>query len=274
MAKQEATSYDFSAEFILLLMIGGIVCVSLLFLLMTLFKKVDRIKELKKKKEYQDIIDNLFFELLFNEKSPREISESSEFVTHKEKRLFQQLTIKNLIGLHVNYSGIYSKKLEEFFAQSGLATYSLAKLNSDNWAHIVEGIRDLSSLNYMPAYSRIVSYQNHQNNFVKTEVLLGLIKLKGISELLKFKKSKVYFNDWVQSNILYVVKNHKIPAPENLPELLESKNNSVLLLAVRLINYYGLPEQYVSLSEFYEKVDDPGLKSENSLLLDRTETLQ
>ena len=271
----EKTSFWlFTAEETLLLMIGCIVFVSLLFFFMTLIKKVDRIKELKRKKEYQEIIDNLFFELMFTEMSPRDISESSEYLAHKEKRLFQQLTIKNLRGLHDNYSGSHSKKLEQFFAESGLALYSLKKLNSDNWAHVVEGIRDLSSLNYMPAYSRIVSYQNHQNKFVKTEVLLGLIKLKGISELLKFKKSKVYFNDWVQSNILYVVKNHKIPAPENLPELLESKNTSILLLAVRLINFYGLPEHYIALSKIYEKIDNPGLKKEMALLLDRTQQLQ
>lgn len=272
--EQEVNFAILSAENALLIMIGIIIAISFLFFFLTLIKKINRLREIKKKEKYQIDIDFLLFELLFNERSLEEILDLVQFKEHKEKKLFQQLMIKTLIGLHHNYSGGYSKKLEKFYSQSGLAAYSLEKLNSENWSHIVEGIRDLSSLGYLPAYSRIVSYQNHKNRFVKTEVLLGLIKLKGISELLKFKKSKVYFNDWVQSNILFVVKNHRIPAPENLPDLLESKNRSILLLAVRLINYYGLPEHYSMLSNFYEKTNDSVLKEEIASLLYKTEQIQ
>lgn len=270
-SRTEGTTYYI--ENILLLVIFCLILVSLLFFLMTLFKKVNRIKEIKRKKEYQEKIDELLFNLLFNEKSVDEINNHPNFTYHKDNKLFQQLTIKALIALHHNYSGIYSTKLEQFFAQSGLAAYSLNKLNSDNWAHIVEGIRDLSSLNYLRAYPRIVSYKNHSNNFVQTEVLLGMIKLKGISELLKFKNSKVYFNDWVQSNVLYVVKKHRIPAPENLMELLQSKNESVNILAIRLMNYYGLPEYKAELSGLLETSRNTHIKREISLSLNNPEYL-
>ncbi|MDX1602210.1 MAG: hypothetical protein R3209_04010, partial [Salinimicrobium sediminis] len=214
------------------------------------------------------------FDLLFNQREASEIAESAEFVQYRKYKLFQQLMIKSLIGLHHNYSGAYRRNLELFYEQSGLAGYSLKKLNATRWVHIVEGIRDLSSLNYRAAGPRIVSHQNHRNNFVRTEVLLGLIKLNGISELMSFVNSKVYFNDWVQSNILYVVKQHKIPAPDNLADLLKSKNKSILLLSVRLIDYYGIPEHYTSLSGFYRTTNDPVLKHEIARLLTRTEQLQ
>ncbi|MCM4159255.1 hypothetical protein FHG64_17420 [Antarcticibacterium flavum] len=266
--------FYFTVRNLLLLVIFCLVAVSLLFFLMTLYKKVYRIREIRKKKEYQEQIDELLFKFLFDESSVSEMAIHPFFKEHNGERLFQQLTIKALIGLHHNYSGIYSKKLEQFFAESGLAAYSLSKLNSANWAHIVEGIRDLSSLKYLPAYPRIVSYKNHPNSYVQTEVLLGMIKLKGISELLKFKNSGVYFNDWIQSNILFVVKNYRIPAPANLDELLESRNRSVFLLAVRLMNYYSLPEHYEALTRMFEKMDDKVLKKEMSLLLNKTEQLQ
>lgn len=274
-ASQNPDYFDgLSLEALVLAVIFCILSVTVLFFFLTLFTKINRIKEIRRKEKYQKKIDELLFNLLFEEQSVQEIIGSIDFQDHKHIRFFQQLTIKTMIGLHHNYSGNYSIKMEQFFAESGLSAYSLAKLNSKNWAHIVEGIRDLSSLNYMPAYPRIVSYKNHSNKNVKTEVLLGMIKMKGISELLKFKKSKVYFNDWVQSNILFVIKNYKIPAPENLSELLESKNRSILLLAVRLINYYGSPQHYMSLAGFYERTNDPLLKNEIALLLDRTEQLQ
>lgn len=266
-------SGKFSMEIVLITVIICIISVSLLFFLMTLYKKIQRIKEIKEKQKFQEIIDELLFNFLFNDKSVREIIEFSKFEEFKNDKLFQQLSIKSLINLHASYSGTYSKKLEQFFAESGLAAYALNKLNSNNWAHIVEGIKDLSSLNYLAAYPRIVSYKNHKNKFVQTEVLLGMIKLKGISELLKFKNSEVYFNEWVQSNILFVVMNYKIPAPENLLDLLGSKNNSILLLAVRLINYFGLQEHYNTLYQVYEKIEDPSLKNEIMQMLDKTEQL-
>lgn len=266
--------FELNVENLLLFVIGAIICTSLLFFFMTLFKRISRIKELKSKKHYQGIIDELLFDLLFNQREASEIAESAEFVQYRKYKLFQQLMIKSLIGLHHNYSGAYRRNLELFYEQSGLAGYSLKKLNATRWVHIVEGIRDLSSLNYRAAGPRIVSHQNHRNNFVRTEVLLGLIKLNGISELMSFVNSKVYFNDWVQSNILYVVKQHKIPAPDNLADLLKSKNKSILLLSVRLIDYYGIPEHYTSLSGFYRTTNDPVLKQEIARLLTRTEQLQ
>lgn len=266
--------FEFKLETFLVSAIVLIICTSLLFFFMTLFKRISRIKELKSKKHYQGIIDVLLFDLLFNQREASEIAESAEFMQYRKYKLFQQLMIKSLIGLHHNYSGAYRRNLELFFEQSGLAGYSLKKLNSTKWVHIVEGIRDLSSLNYRAAGPRIVSHQNHRNNFVRTEVLLGLIKLNGISELMSFVNSKVYFNDWVQSNILYVVKQHKIPAPDNLADLLESKNKSILLLSVRLIDYYGILDHYTSLSGFYRTTTDSVLKHEIARLLTRTEQLQ
>src|SRR5690606_13521387 len=132
-------------ENILLFVILCLISVSLLFFLMTLIKKIGRIKEIRKKNAYQEKIDDLLFNLLFNEKTVDEIINRNDFTVNKNNKLFQQLTIKALIGLHHNYSGIYSSKLEQFFSACGLADYSLRKLNSNDWAHIVEGIRDLSS---------------------------------------------------------------------------------------------------------------------------------
>ena len=261
-------------ETILFVVISCLIFVSVLFFVLTFYKKVNRIREIKRKKEYQFKIDELLFNLLFNGKTIDEIIKHPDFIDCKENKLFQQLTIKSLIGLHHNYSGIYSSKLEQFFSASGLADYSLNKLNSDNWSHIVEGIKDLSSLNYLKAYPRIVSYKNHHNKFVQTEVLLGMIKLNGISELLKFKNSNVYFNDWVQSNILYVVKKHRIPAPENLVELLKSKNESINILAIRLMNYYGLAEYNSELSGLLETSGNSTIIKEISLHLNKTEYLQ
>jgi len=243
------------------------------FLLVTFVKRLKRIKEDKRKKEYQKILDSVLFEYLFDNKKVQEVVKAEAFQKHTNSGLFKRVAIKSVLSLHQSYSGNYSKKLEEFYETSGLVDYSFNKLNAASWTHIVEGIRDLSGMNVQKAYPRIVSYKNHDNKLVRTEVLLGMIKLKGIGEILKFSSSELYMNDWVQSNILYTVKKHKIGAPSNLLELLESKNRSVVLLAVRLINYYNSIEHYPALSQFYQQTKDVTLRREIAAALRKTEQI-
>lgn len=260
-------------ENILIALIICIILTGFIFFLFAFYKRLKRIKESKQKIEFQLIIDKLLFEFLFDNKDLEEIIQREEYQKNFESGLFKRVTIKSILSLHQNYSGIYNTKLESFYVASNLANYSLEQLNSNYWPHIVEGIRDLSGLNHQKSYPRIVSYKNHDNEMVRTEVLLGMIRLKGISEILKFKNSELYLNDWVQSNILYTVKIHRIEAPKNLLELLYSKNKSIVLLAVRLINYYKSVEHYPALSEFYQQTKDRRLKHEIEIALNKTEQL-
>ncbi|WP_372918688.1 hypothetical protein [Salegentibacter sp.] len=247
--------------------------VAVSFLMVTFIKRLKRINEDKRKKEYQAILDSVLFEFLFDDKKVEEVIKAEAFKKNLNSVLFKRVAIRSVLSLHQSYSGNYSRKLEEFYEASGLVNYSLEKLNASSWTYIVEGIRDLSGMNFQKAYPRIVSYKNHDNKMVRTEVLLGMIKLKGIGEILKFSSSELYMNEWVQSNILYTVKKHKIGAPSNLLELLQSKNRSVVLLAVRLINYYNSIEHYPALSKFYQQTKDVTLRREIAGALRKTEQI-
>lgn len=217
------------------------------------------------------MIENLLFKYLFEEESLEEVVNGSHFSVLAKDPLFKRVSIKAIISLHKNYSGIYSKKLEQFFEVTGLVNYSVAKLESVRWPYIVEGVRDLSTLNHTASYSRIASRIIHPNDLVKTEVLLALIKMRGIEEIMKFQKSGLVLNDWIQSSILYTVKKHKIPAPVNLEKMLESRNDTIVLLAVRLINYYKTAGHYETLSKFYQETSNLKLKAEIAQALQKTE---
>ncbi len=258
------------------ILIGVILIIGIsafLFFFFTFYKRLKRLKEERIKTAYQKIIDHQLFVYLFEDKPREVIIENPEFSNNLSSNLFKRLSIKSIISLHQNYSGTYRKKLENFYADSGLSDYSLKRLNASYWVHIVEGIRDLSGMNYQQAYPRIVSYKNHKNEMVRTEVLLGMIKLKGVAEITKFTTSELFLNDWVQSNILYLIKNEHIPPPGNFEELLNSKNGSVVVLAVRLINHYQIAELYQTLSGFYQKTTNKKLKREIALTLKKTEQI-
>lgn len=252
--------WDFLVLVIFLLMLG-----SLGFFLATLIKRTKKIREEEKKKKYQEEIDRVLFGIMFDSSDSTALMPGFSF--SGKSKLFKKVMIKSLIGLHSNFSGQYNSKLERFFVNSGLVEYSVKKMKSKKWVQVVEGIRDLSSLNYQPAYELIRKVKFENNDMVLQEKLIARIRLKGLGELWEFRDSKYYFNDWTQSNILYAIKKHDIQPVDNIFELLHSKNESVALLGVRLIHYYQNLAQLDSLDEFRKLTHSQKLISEINFLL-------
>ncbi|MFN3800845.1 hypothetical protein [Belliella pelovolcani] len=252
---------EFDLKFTLILIILVFSICSIIFFLATLTKRIFKIKEDKKKKLFQIEIDKVIFGIMFDQDGGK------HFTVHGKSTLFKKLMIKSLIGLHDNFSGISAVKMEEFFVKSGLVNYSLSKIRSRSWVDVVEGMRDLSSLNYKKAYPEILKISFEGNDIVHQEKLLARIRLNGLQELHEFKSSKVYFNDWTQSNIIFVVKKHRVPNDDLLPDLLYATNKSISLLAIRLIDYYQDLSQMEALREFKIITKNKKLQAEIDFLL-------
>lgn len=250
---------------ILLLIILIFFLGSVFFFFLTLFLRIQKIREEKQKKLFQEEIDPILFGILFDEGKSENLG--SNFTLAGKSNLYQKVMIKSLIGLHQNFSGASTQKLEEFFVHSGLVNYSLKKLRFKSWVRVVEGIRDLSSLNYQAAYDQILSVKFEQNDMVQQEKLIARIRLRGLKELWAFRDSSFYFNDWTQSNIIFAIKRFKVPSVDHLPELLHAKNESVALLGIRLIHYYHEIKQLEVLEYFKGKTPRKRLIYEIDFLL-------
>lgn len=270
--------YTYHPDFMLLkYIVAGVIClfllVGIIFFCMLLFLRLKRIWEAKKKEVYTLRIHRLLNEYLFNNKEVSDVMNRTAYKKYIKSSLFKRVFIKCIKGLHHNYSGEYSKKLEHFLVESGLVNFLLKKLDSRKWYVKIEAIRDLSSLNYQPALEKIESLKTGKNPLVAEEIMLAVIKLKGIEEAIKYMDSNIFLNDWLQSNIIFVVKKNNIPPPDNLRQLLHSKNRSIVILAVRLINYYKQASLYHTLSEFYQQSSDIPLRREIAAALKKTEHL-
>lgn len=239
-----------------------ITAVGLVFLILTVFKRLKRIRKEGRRIRYQQKAEDFIFGFLFSDRTIEDVLQSEEFQQLVKSRLFRVVAVKALVSLEYNYKGAYGEKLGRFYRESGLIDYSLRQLNSGKWPEVIEGIRDLSTMNSSKAYPKIAALITHKNPLVKTEVLLALIKMKGITEILKFENFDLFLNDWVQSNILYVVKSNRIAAPADLPKLLNSRNSSIVLLTIRLMGYYDGEEFRRILSDYRQHCSDVKIKSE------------
>lgn len=247
MFTEEFTHYDFQVNLIISMIVLFVIAFAIFFCL-TYIKRYKRIKKAELKAVYQKEIDELLFSLLFDNNTTVEMAASTfkkEIITTK---LVKKISIKSINSLHRNYTGELKQKLEDFYITSDLVKYSLKKIDSLNWAKEVEAIRDLSNLNYQPAYHAIVSKLDHRKKMVQKEAFIGVILLKGLDELHQLKNSTIYLDDWTQSNILYVAKRDKMKLPQNIESILDSNNTTIVLLGARLIQYFQL-QQYIPALE-------------------------
>ncbi len=214
------------------------------------------------KARYQKIVDKALFNYLFTDQEITENNANIFNFNFASDFLFQKVAIKSIVSLHQNYSGEYQTKLESFYVKSKLVNYSLRKLNSKKWYRKVEGIRDLSNLKYQEAFDKIKACLTHKHEMVQAEALIALLKMKGIEELIEQKNSKLFLNDWIQSNLLFTIKSNRINEVKNLNELLESENESIQLLGVRLIMHFHDANLLTNLEELDRQTTSEKLKSE------------
>jgi len=256
-------SYDgriSQAEWILLLGLA-FALTALFFLAWTFIKRYQRILKARRKIQFTETIENTLFSILFNESpAPEALLKFRQGLAGN--LLFKKMAIKTIVTLHHNYSGTFRQKLEDLYFESGLSNYSLSKLKHRSWPEVVEGLRDLTNLNYYPAIKAIEQLTYHPHEFVQKEAFLGLIRLRGLAELLKRKNRQLFLDDWMQSNILFALKSHQIPAIDHLDTLLSSPNDSMVLLGARLIEHYQLTRYIPAIEKAMNISSNPKLKQE------------
>ncbi|MNS32378.1 hypothetical protein D3C72_644610 [compost metagenome] len=262
-----------NADLTLLILIAGIVVFALtaiMLLSFTLIKRKRKLIKQKKTQVYAEEIEAMLFSLIFEQRTIQDVIAQYQGV--QRNSLFKKLMIRSVVALHQNYTGSQKQILEQFYTTSGLAEYSFQKLRSIWWKHKVEGIRDLSALDVTEAIPEIRNTLQHQNEMVKKEALIGLISLEGISLLNQSDIDQIYIDDWSQSCILFNLKRKQQPFPEDITYLLQSRNESLVLLAARIIHFFQLYNFYQPLLQSGMQLNTVKYQQDLSRIKERIKT--
>lgn len=232
--------------------------ICLFFILATLIKRARRIKNKKRAKLYNEQIEQILFPLLLG--TTTNVAAVSSFLNLDNNKLLKKIAIRAIISLHQNYTGTTQKALETFFISSGLKNYSFSKLDSSRWEFVIEGIRDLSILSVDTAFGPITEKLNNKNGRVRKEAIIGLITLKGINGLLDTSQTTDIVDDWTQSCILHNLLNRENKDFERIEELLYAENDSIALLAIRIIELFNIPTDSVLIENRMSRMTNAKLK--------------
>jgi len=160
------------------------------------------------------------------------------------------LDLKNAI------SGEVAQIIYELYHETKLVNYALVKLDSGKWHIIAKGIRELTQFEIIAAKDKVNSHRNHKRREVRIQVQLFMVKLfhfKGLDFLNDLQWS---LSEWDQIQLLEVLhrlENQQLP---NITPWLRSKNNSVVIFALKLLKFYSQYEGKTELLELLNHKDE------------------
>ena len=230
--------FDYQTELLLLLVLIALFLIGSLFtLVITLVKRNKRINLVKTKKAYESQVESYILRFLFE----NDVQAIDDFIKNpnSKKTMFKKLTMKYCLTMHQNYTGTIQASILDFLYKTNMISYSREKIKSNFWKHKVEAIRDLSTLKDRESLSTIQKLISHSNKKIAIESIIALIKFDGIGTLSHLKMISFSIDDWSQALILSVIKNNKIPYDDSIKVLQQSKNQSIQLLASRIIQFYN-----------------------------------
>jgi hypothetical protein len=223
-----------------------------IFLILLTASRIKKIRRLKKQAGYDILAGNFMLSIIFENTSYAVLSLEKEYAWAIHDTFFRQCLLETIIKLHKSYTGEFAKKLEQCYFDSSLIDETYKKLKHGKWPVKCEAVRELAEMNIVSSYSLITQYVGAKNLTLRQEVIIAIIKLIGLKGLSFLNDYKELLTDWIQLNLIAIIKNNFPTTNEPYyNSFIDSPNKSVALFGKRL-------------KAFYEHTDEP-FRQENQL---------
>ncbi|MEO9891159.1 hypothetical protein [Aurantibacter sp.] len=205
----------------------------------------------KRKKELTPMIVEFLF---YDENSHKE--EQTDYINLKveireliNSSFNRKVLIDILMYLRKDLSGATLSKLFKLYQELGLHHDSYEKLKSWKWQRISKGILELTQMNVEESYVFITKFINDKRATIRKQAEVAIITLKaeGLNYFLDTTTYRI--SEWQQLKILEVLINKKNYLPPSFNHWLMSKNNDVVLFALRLMKNYNQSDGNEALIE-------------------------
>lgn len=243
------------------------VAVSAILYLFIISSRNKNIKREKLRKEYDQQIAELIFLVIFEDTPFSEIKKGGNYLELSESFFFRKVLTESIINLHKNYDGVYAKKLEEFYKESGLINDSYKMLKSMKWEVKCKGITELAEMNITNAFERILVFSKARNKTLKITAINACIKLAGTGGITHLRAHPYPIDDWTQLNIIAAFKKHDIGDTKGVELLLESQNTTVITLGLKLIKELKLTQKVPYVAQLAERTPNTLIQYEAQSIL-------
>lgn len=153
----------------------------------------------------------------------------------------RQVAIDELTNCKKNFSGIVAENIIVLYNKLGLLEDSLEKMkNKRKWYLRARGIQELYLMNQKNLLIKIYRETNNRNELVRSEAQIAIIYMTGFNGLRFLDVISYSLTLWQQIKLLEQLKlfGKKEDLSDRIPGWLESKNDTVVVFALRLAEEY------------------------------------
>lgn len=154
-----------------------------------------------------------------------------------------------LLKLRRDISGEMAGQLEKVYLDLNLAEYSIKNIKSSNWFTVAKAIKELRLMHVKGLEKDIEKLLHHEKTEIQREVQLYYVTVNGFKGLNFLDNFKFPLSDWQQIQLLGILSKIQNEEIQDITSWLSSKNESVVLFALKLAKQYNQIEAKNNLLE-------------------------
>ncbi len=232
-------------------LIGYFIVSMLIILILILVNRERMDSDEKRKQQLREQYQSLLVDYLFAEDSITRVP--AEIAKIAASAFSRRLLIDQMIDLSVNLTGAAKDNLRTLYFKLKLDNDSLVKTYSRRWHVKVKGFRELAFMDITDANDEIIRCLHSRNDIVRMEAQMAMVRLNHDDPFGFLDHLEKPFTQWEQLSVYETIMFHNLSFPQ-FDRWLISKNKSVVMFALRMIEVFKQNEAYSNL--FYMLVNE------------------
>lgn len=155
-----------------------------------------------------------------------------------QKKWFRKLLLSSIIDLSLNLKGDLIYQVRDIYMAFGLHKYSLKLIKSPYWYTKCTGIYHFQALNFVHGQKYIKPYISSKNVILRSNAFIAHLYLttEPFDFLVDYPYPISSVNEYKVIDVFYMKKE---PIPKNIDKWLESKNESIVILGLKVMVFYN-----------------------------------
>ncbi|HXR83473.1 MAG TPA: hypothetical protein VN722_04130 [Hanamia sp.] len=171
--------------------------------------------------------------------------DSQKIIQQFQIEKFQKkLLISELAKTSKKFRGSTLENIQWLFEKMQLKNELLNNLKSKEWHTKAKAVQQLALLKQDWSIKEIFALTNHENILLRMEAQIAIVKLTGFEGLNFLDTISHPISEWQQLRLIQELSGQAITENVNICQWLQSKNDSVVHFALRLIEIYQQHKYY------------------------------
>jgi hypothetical protein len=190
--------------------------------------------------QMEDIVNNFLTELIFSDYTEEElkvrIDEFKKGTLKKNKKLFQFVLMK-LLHIKQNVQQMNQEKFILIYEYFGFNKFTKKLLKDRSWERKSEGIMHYQILDYKAKKGLIAPFLSNNHKALRSNALIAMISLSDDNfDVLDHYEPTITRAE--ELKILDLIYQKEVSMPTNINSWLKSKNESIVIIAIKLAVRY------------------------------------